>query len=623
MQARSAMIVPLLAGGRLRGELVLIAGAGRRRYDMSDLVFAEDVGARAGQALENARLYDALASAEAHFRAAFEHAPTGVALARLGEQGQLRRLIDSNPALCAITGYAREELVGMDYDQLVHPDDRDAARQAAQWLLNQDVTHYNADRRYLHKSGQVIWVHVSAALYHHAGGVAEAVLQVQDVTERKRFEGQLQHLADHDALTGLYNRRRFLEELDWVAAYAQRYATEAAVLVVDVDNFTAVNDTHGDAVGDELLGAVAHALQERSRDTDILGRLGGDEFAIILPHASRSDAQAAADNMVHAVRTRATVLAGGRRVAVTGSVGVRLIGPDCELTAAELLSEADIALYDAKESGGDRASIVGQGNVEPERVRSRRAWSARIRTALAEDGFVLYEQPILALGNDRIERSELLIRMLSPDGDVIPPSVFLEVAQRFGQMRAIDRWVIDHAIRLLADRRAAGLELCVHVNLSGDSLTDEGLMDFIAAAVRNAPIDPTRLVFEVTETEAIVNVERARQLARRLSSLGCGLALDDFGSGFGSFYYLKHLPFDLIKIDGDFVRELPASRTDQLTIEAIVQIARGLGKPTVAEFVGDDATLALLRRLGVDFAQGYHLGVPGPVATVPHFALSG
>jgi EAL domain-containing protein (putative c-di-GMP-specific phosphodiesterase class I) len=201
--------------------------------------------------------------------------------------------------------------------------------------------------------------------------------------------------------------------------------------------------------------------------------------------------------------------------------------------------------------------------------------------------------------------------------------VFLEVAQRFGQMHAIDRWVIDHAIRLLGERRAAGLELCVHVNLSGDSLTDESLMDFIAAAVRNAPIDPTRLVFEVTETEAIVNVERARGLARRLSSLGCGLALDDFGSGFGSFYYLKHLPFDLIKIDGDFVRELPASRTDQLTIEAIVQIARGLGKPTVAEFVGDDATLALLRRLGVDFAQGYHLGVPGPVATVPDFALSG
>jgi EAL domain-containing protein (putative c-di-GMP-specific phosphodiesterase class I) len=200
--------------------------------------------------------------------------------------------------------------------------------------------------------------------------------------------------------------------------------------------------------------------------------------------------------------------------------------------------------------------------------------------------------------------------MLSPDGDVIPPSVFLEVAQRFGQMHAIDRWVIDHAIRLLGERRAAGLELCVHVNLSGDSLTDESLMDFIAAAVRNAPIDPTRLVFEVTETEAIVNVERARGLARRLSS-------------FGSFYYLKHLPFDLIKIDGDFVRELPASRTDQLTIEAIVQIARGLGKPTVAEFVGDDATLALLRRLGVDFAQGYHLGVPGPVATVPDFALSG
>jgi EAL domain-containing protein (putative c-di-GMP-specific phosphodiesterase class I) len=253
--------------------------------------------------------------------------------------------------------------------------------------------------------------------------------------------------------------------------------------------------------------------------------------------------------------------------------------------------------------------VAGDAGAQLDRMRTRLTWSERIRDALDKDGFALVEQPILGLAGARVERSEVLVRLR--DGDrLTPPSVFLPVAERFGQIQAIDRWVIRGAIALLAERQEHGVRLGLEVNLSGLSISDRAVVDFIAAEVRNAGIDPTALTFEVTETAAIENISRVRALARTLSDLGCQFALDDFGSGFGSFYYLKHLPFDVVKIDGDFIKELPRNRTDQLTVQAIVQIARGLGNATVAEFVQDDDTLGLLREYGVDYAQGYHVGRP-------------
>jgi EAL domain-containing protein (putative c-di-GMP-specific phosphodiesterase class I) len=274
-------------------------------------------------------------------------------------------------------------------------------------------------------------------------------------------------------------------------------------------------------------------------------------------------------------------------------------------------------MYDAKETGRNRAVLAGTGNGAPGRIRARLTWSERIREALAHDGFTLHEQPIVSLASGELRRSELLVRLRGDGGDLIPPGVFLPVAERFGQIQAIDRWVIEQALLLLAERQRAGLDHHIEVNLSGASITDEDLIEFIARELAQAPIDPTKLVFEVTETAAIVNIHRARGFARRLADLGCQSALDDFGAGFGSFYYLKHLPFDCVKIDGDFIKQLPASQPDQLTVQAIVQIARGLGKETIAEFVEDEPTLRLLRDYGVDHAQGYHIGRPRPVEDPP------
>lgn len=589
---RTAM--PLRSRDGVWGILVLATSVDRPEPDRADLRRMVVLAERAGQALENARLYALASEARERFTAAFEHAPIGMALADADGV-----ILHANPELTRITG--RAELVGAPLPELYDPEHGE-----------------EAERQFVRADGESVWVQVRVA---PAG--PHVVLLVQDITDHKRYEGQLQYLADHDALTGLYNRRRFAEELDWVLAYSRRYRSPSVVIAVDVDNFKFVNDTYGHATGDALLVAIAEALRTRCRESDIVGRLGGDEFGVILPQSGREEAAVVAQALLEAVRDGVRVMVGERAVTATASIGVRLIGPGTEQSAQEVLSDADIALYDAKESGRDRLSLTGEGSAVIDRLRTRIGWSDRIRDALNHDGFELYEQPILHIGNDRIESSELLLRMRAEDGCLIAPGRFLEIAERFGQIQAIDRWVLGRALELLATRHAAGLHLDVEVNLSGGSISDPGVIDFIVAEVRNAPIDPRCLTIEVTETAAITNLDRARALATSLAGLGCRFALDDFGSGFGSFYYLKHLPFDVVKIDGEFIRELETSRADRLTVQAIVQIASGLGKPTVAEFVESEATLRVLAELGVDYAQGYHVGRPQPVQARPSFFRDG
>jgi diguanylate cyclase (GGDEF)-like protein/PAS domain S-box-containing protein len=608
---------PRVPPGVLAGEVVRRETT-RRRRDGSELMIASTISPirdRAGAIIGavglsrdvtlQRRSQAALQAAHARFQAAFEHAPIGMALVR-GDDGTI---IEANDALCEMTGL---RLSGRRLETLYHPDEREGVRQDLQRLRSGALSHLDTEARYRHREGHVVHAQVRGAMVGQ-GEDRYLVLQALDISDRKRFEGQLRRLADHDALTGLYNRRRFSEELEWIVGYAQRYGHPAALLALDVDHFSYINDSYGHATGDELLGTVAALLRSRLRETDIVGRLGGDEFGVILPQTALEDAQATARSLIEDARGYVQTERAGRKVRASLSIGIREIEPAAQLTPAEQLAEAELARNEAKERGRDRFAVSGRGGGGTARSRAL-SWVERLREALEHDRFVLHEQPILDLARGVVDRSELLIRLLDSDGGLVLPGAFLPAAERYGLIKAIDRWVIARAIRLLAARHAAGHErVGLDVNLSGESITDPTVMDFIAAEVRNAPIDPTCLIFEVTETAAIANVARARSLARGLADLGCQFALDDFGSGFGSFYYLKHLPFDVVKIDGDFIKELPTTRTDQLTVQAIVQIARGLGKTTTAEFVGDAATVELLREFGVNYAQGFHVGRPEPV----------
>jgi diguanylate cyclase (GGDEF)-like protein len=470
------------------------------------------------------------------------------------------------------------------------------------------------EQRYVDVVGQVVWVALHAALVRAPDGSPQHFLgQIQDVSERVRYEAQLQHMADHDPLTGLLNRRSFERELDQHIARVQRYGSEGAALVLDIDRFKHINDTLGHNVGDALIVAVAQTLRARLRESDVLARLGGDEFAVLIPRGGAAEAEEVADAILAAVRSQSVVTAAGRRRSVTASVGISLLRQAPSLSAEEVLVNADLAMYDAKESGRDRSATYAPER-GASRMKARITWAERIREALEEDRFTLYAQPIVELATGVVRQHELLLRMLDTHGDVIPPAAFIGVAERFDLMQEIDRWVVARAIRHMGEQRRAGRELVFEVNISGSSTGDPGLLTVIEEELRSCEVDPVNLVLEVTETTAVANIPRAQQFAARLAELGCRFALDDFGAGFGSFYYLKHLPFDLLKIDGEFVRACTTNQTDQLLIRAAVDIARGLGKRTIAEYVGDDATLELLRTLGVDYAQGFHVGHPAPLA---------
>ena len=270
-------------------------------------------------------------------------------------------------------------------------------------------------------------------------------------------------------------------------------------------------------------------------------------------------------------------------------------------------------MYAAKEAGKDRYLVAAA--LDQQRPGTKTTWNDRVRRALVQDGFELHCQPIVDLKTRAIAQWELLLRLPGDNGELIAPAQFLHTAERSGAILGIDRWVLREAIELIASHRDNGRELTLTVNISGLSVADPTFPEFVAARLQEAEIDPSSLVLEVAETATIAHMNHAVKFAAKLNELGCRLSLDDFGAGFGSFYNLKYIPFHFVKIDGEFIRQLPKSRADQVILDSVVQMSSALGKRTIAECAGDQTTIEVLRGRGVDFAQGFHLGPPMPVSS--------
>jgi EAL domain-containing protein (putative c-di-GMP-specific phosphodiesterase class I) len=331
---------------------------------------------------------------------------------------------------------------------------------------------------------------------------------------------------------------------------------------------------------------------------------------VLLRNVTATQAAAIGADLVGRVAARAVHGTGVDARRSTASVGVVVFESGTEMTGAELLNDADLAMYEAKENGGNRCVVYSPQPPEGDHAASGPiSWPDRIRRALDEDRLMLYAQPILEIKRAEISRYELLLRMLGPEGELILPDAFLPVAERRGIIRTIDRWVVREAIALL---RHAQPGVRLQVNISGRSLSDSDFLGFIRNELARSGAAPENLVFEVTETAAIANLDDAHSFLTSLAELGCGIALDDFGSGFASFQYLKTLPFDEMKIDGQFIQNVKTNPDDLLLVETLVRLAHGLGKRTVAEYVEDVATLQLIGDLGVDYAQGFFVGVPVP-----------
>jgi diguanylate cyclase (GGDEF)-like protein len=432
------------------------------------------------------------------------------------------------------------------------------------------------------------------------------------LAQAEKTEAELRYIADHDSLTGLLDRRRFRAELDQYVSFTGRYGGLGAVMIIDIDGLKAINDSLGHHAGDNLIRHVAAIMRERVRTTDIVARLSGDEFAVLMPQSDTAGALQLGEDLRAQVAENAA--AGLDIEQATISVGITMFGGERGIGAEAVLVAADQAMYRAKEEGRNQIALF-QDPTEPQRQQLRRqTTSARIRDALTQDRLSLHTQPIRSLASGGIERYELLLRMTGENGELLPAASFIEAAERSGMVQELDRWVVGQALGLLAQREQDGDPVSLHVNLSGASVADLSVLEYIERQLDEGEADPARCTFEITETAPVHNYEAAAGFADRITEFGCQVAIDDYGAGFGPFHYLKSIPFDLIKIDGSFIRDMPNSDADQLTVQAIVQIARGLGKTTIAEYVQDDVTAQMLREYGVDMAQGYHLGRPVDVA---------
>jgi diguanylate cyclase (GGDEF)-like protein len=428
------------------------------------------------------------------------------------------------------------------------------------------------------------------------------------LAEAKKTEAELRYIADHDALTGLLDRRRFRAELDQYVSFTARYGGQGAVMIIDIDGLKAINDSLGHHAGDNLIRRIAGILRERVRTTDIVARLSGDEFAVLMPQTDTDGALRLGEDLRAEVAE--DVAPGPDGESSTISVGITMFGSEADVSAEAVLVAADQAMYRAKEEGRNQISLFRDPG-EPERLQRRgQTTSARIRDALTHDRLSLHSQPIRSLASGGIERYELLLRMTGDNGELLPAAAFIEAAERSGMVQELDRWVVARALEMLARREKAGSPISLHVNLSGASLVDISVLEFIERRLDEGDADPARCTFEITDTARAHDYGAAAGFADKLTEFGCQVAIDDYGAGFGPFHYLRQIPFDVIKIDGAFVHDMPNNDADQLTVQAIVQIARGLGKTTIAEYVQDDETTRMLREFGVDMAQGFHLGRP-------------
>ncbi|MEZ5078986.1 MAG: EAL domain-containing protein [Solirubrobacterales bacterium] len=432
---------------------------------------------------------------------------------------------------------------------------------------------------------------------------------MRDALQRaQKTESELRFLADHDPLTGLLNRRRFRAELDQCVSFTERYGGRGAVMIIDIDGLKQVNDTHGHQPGDNLIRGIANVLKERVRATDIVARLSGDEFAVLMPQTDTAGALQLGEDLRAEVAEGVVDLV--EPEATTISVGITMFGGDGPVSAEAVLVAADEAMYRAKAEGRNRIALFQGPDERGSEPRRNLSTGALIRDALTQGRLGLATQPIRNLADGGIERYELLLRMTARDGEVLPAASFIHAAERSGMVQELDRWVVGQALEILAQREREGDPISLHVNLAGSSLSDASMFEYIERRLDEGEADPARCTFEITHGMRVEDYDAAAGFADRLTEFGCEVAIDHYGAGIGPFRYLRSFPFDLIKIDGSFVREMSHNDADQLTVKAIVQVARGLGKTTIAEYVEDEETTRLLREYGVDMAQGFHLGRP-------------
>lgn len=517
-----------------------------------------------------------------------------------GNDGRIRML---NAFVVADSGLRREQLVGQSFSRMfMSPNQAEEHGHVLHDMQPGDVVH--GEGGFVHgELGQqrdVVWFHSCLDDIHGERLYLSVGL---DVTEHRQAEQRLRLLAEHDGVTGLLNRHTFKRNLDNLLTQGGK----GVMLVSDIDEFRSLNDLEGHEAGDRLLVIFARHIQNLSPSPRLAARLGSDEFALLFPDLSTADAIMLARQLCRVAAQQFFEQGDVPKRSLSASVGV-VAYPDHGKSADALLGNAELALTFARTKGHGSWHLYSEQESYREQADRRAYWLEELEKALEEDRFVLHFQPIVQVASGRISHHEALLRLVGQDGRLIPPGYFIDVAESTGLIRCIDRWVMQAGVQAAARNGGAKIAL----NLSSRSFEDDLAFEALQAALQQEQVAGECLLLEITETAALANFAAAKRIMAKFKELGCAFGLDDFGVGYSSFQYLKELPVDFVKIDGSFIKNLTKDADDVVFVRALNSAVQGFGKATVAEFVEDDETLEILREIGVDHAQGYLLGRPGP-----------
>ncbi len=534
-----------------------------------------------------------------------ETAPIYIITQTLGGQ-----ILSANQQCSQLSPFSHEDIIDKNFIELFvknNSEHENSLRNLYQKNQGEIVT---ADDELLADSSSkriISWLHTRIQL-----DPGEKILSLGiDITERKDAEEQTVWLALHDPLTHLHNRHYFQLEFERLLLTAQQYKKKLALLYLDLDQFKVVNDTQGHSIGDQLLIDVALALKELCQPSELLCRLGGDEFAIVTPMVDINAVISLANN-VNQVFKKIMVSDFHQSYQLSSSIGIALY-PDNGTTIQDLLSNADLAMYHAKETGVNHYHIYDPNNNYHQELNERLEWKQLIEHAISNDRLILYYQPILDLKKNTISHYECLLRVLKEDGSLLSPAQFIKFSEELGLIEIVDKMVINLAINKLINLHQTGHEnITLAINLSGQSINNDNVKREIKRLLNQPEVSSSNIIFEITETSAVTNFKTAQIFINEIRELGCQVALDDFGSGFSSFYYLKNMSFDYIKIDGAFIQRIEHDKEDKIFVKALSDVARALGKKTIAEFVETEKSINILSELHVDFAQGYYISKPLP-----------
>lgn len=614
--------LPFLLVSGVIGEETAVAAmrAGAHDYIMKDKLarLAPAIERELGEAEERRqrrRAEDALRRERE--KAAVTLASIGDGVVRTDAAGRIDYL---NGAAEKLTGWRSEEALGRSLESVLrivdarsHGPLRDPV---ARCLRERRHFQPGGDRLLVDRDGVELPIRDSAApILGDDGAPVGAVVVLRDLSQQLALERRMAHLERHDPVTDLANRRSFDEALQSAFTAAVAGDRHHVVCVLDLDRFNVINDTCGHAAGDALLRRVAGVLRERVGDVGTVARLGADDFGILLPDCELGAGRRIAADALAAVPS-ARFWWEGTLCTVTASIGI--VALDGRSGSPEaVLSAADAACYVARDRGGNRLHVHAPEDAAIAQRHGEMRWVSRLHTALDGNLFTLWAQPIYALGKGGGVRPvlwEVMVRLRGEDGSLVLPGEFTPSAERYRLMPAIDRWVIERTLALVAagGRHSDGTT-CYAINLSGQSLGDESFLPFVTRALEASGVAPERLCFEVTESAAIETLPAATRFISALQGLGCRFALDDFGTGFSSFAYLRTMSLDYLKIDGSFMRNLE-DPLQQALVQCINQVSHLMGMRTIAEWIEDAHTVDLLREIGVDFGQGYHLARPEPLA---------